>query len=280
MARDKSVIQRFASLSPLESDSCTARLHRSSCCKRTGLSVCPRTSRQAPYAGVHAGLYAAAQADPGEIRCATVMTSGNISDEPQVTDNKEVRAKLGGVADSALLDNRDIAHRIDDSVVRVMGGRARNLRRARGFAPTPIALQKLCGRPGSPGVRRRVEVHLLFDQGRRGHPVPASGGSRRCRHVSTTTRRTWSSIANFTATGRAGGRYTSRISVEQTGQGASFRRRACCTKFSIITPILRARWPRTAESGRCAGAGRGAGRGGIWRRRHPLGRRVPARRLS
>src|SRR5580658_136762 len=71
-----------------------------------------------------------------------VMTSGNISHEPQVTDNAEIRVKLGAIADSVLLHNRNIANRIDDSVVRVMGGRARTLRRARGFAPSPIALPK------------------------------------------------------------------------------------------------------------------------------------------
>jgi len=69
-----------------------------------------------------------------------VMTSGNISHEPQITTNAEARTKLGDVADSLLLHNRDIANRIDDSVVRVMDGWARTLRRARGFAPSPIVL--------------------------------------------------------------------------------------------------------------------------------------------
>jgi hydrogenase maturation protein HypF len=71
-----------------------------------------------------------------------VMTSGNIAHEPQVTDNAEVGAKLGGIADSVLRHDREIANRIDDSVIRVMRGRPRLLRRARGFAPSPIALPK------------------------------------------------------------------------------------------------------------------------------------------
>ena len=38
------------------------------------------------------------------------------------------------------MHDREIANRVDDSVTRVMAGRIRVLRRARGFAPAPIAL--------------------------------------------------------------------------------------------------------------------------------------------
>jgi hydrogenase maturation protein HypF len=69
-----------------------------------------------------------------------VMTSGNFSDEPQVIDNAEARERLGGIAAYALIHDREIANRVDDSVVRAMDGRARVLRRARGFAPAPIRL--------------------------------------------------------------------------------------------------------------------------------------------
>jgi hydrogenase maturation protein HypF len=69
-----------------------------------------------------------------------VMTSGNLSDEPQVTDDAAARELLAGIAPYALVHDREIANRVDDSVVRVMAGRARILRRARGFAPAPIFL--------------------------------------------------------------------------------------------------------------------------------------------
>ncbi len=69
-----------------------------------------------------------------------VMTSGNPSGEPQCIDNDEVRERLASIADFACLHDREIANRIDDSVVRVDLGRRRILRRARGFAPQPIAL--------------------------------------------------------------------------------------------------------------------------------------------
>ncbi|HEX4296025.1 MAG TPA: carbamoyltransferase HypF [Rhizomicrobium sp.] len=71
-----------------------------------------------------------------------VMTSGNIAHEPQVTGNDEVHAKLGRIADHVLMHDRDIANRIDDSVVRIMAGRPRSIRRARGYAPSPMKLPK------------------------------------------------------------------------------------------------------------------------------------------
>ena len=69
-----------------------------------------------------------------------VMTSGNLSDEPQATDDAEARVRLAGIADYALVHDRAIANRVDDSVVRMMAGVPRVLRRARGYAPAPIPL--------------------------------------------------------------------------------------------------------------------------------------------
>ncbi|MEM6513092.1 MAG: carbamoyltransferase HypF [Pseudomonadota bacterium] len=67
-----------------------------------------------------------------------VMTSGNQSDEPQVTDNAEARFRLSGIADGYLMHDREIANRLDDSIVVAQGGQV--VRRARGFAPDPIQL--------------------------------------------------------------------------------------------------------------------------------------------
>ncbi|HEY9830664.1 MAG TPA: carbamoyltransferase HypF [Stenomitos sp.] len=69
-----------------------------------------------------------------------VLTSGNLSDEPQCIDNEQAREKLGKIADYFLLHNRDIVNRVDDSVVRVIGEKTQLLRRARGYAPAPIHL--------------------------------------------------------------------------------------------------------------------------------------------
>ena len=69
-----------------------------------------------------------------------VLTSGNRSGEPQCIGNDEAASSLLGIADHVLLHDRDIACRIDDSVVRRMGGAIRVLRRARGYAPAALNL--------------------------------------------------------------------------------------------------------------------------------------------
>jgi hydrogenase maturation protein HypF len=71
---------------------------------------------------------------------ALVMTSGNLSEEPIVISNHEAMLHLGGVADWFLINNRDIATRVDDSVVRGFEGRERVVRRSRGFVPQTIDL--------------------------------------------------------------------------------------------------------------------------------------------
>jgi len=79
-----------------------------------------------------------------------VMTSGNVHDEPIVTDDAVASEKFAGIADAILGNNRPILSRYDDSVVRIVRlGRANEhgepndavqvVRRARGYAPVPIA---------------------------------------------------------------------------------------------------------------------------------------------
>lgn len=67
-----------------------------------------------------------------------VMTSGNVSDEPMVTTNEAALAQLGEIADVFLLHDREIVTRVDDSIVRVIGGAPVVLRRARGYVPRAI----------------------------------------------------------------------------------------------------------------------------------------------
>lgn len=69
-----------------------------------------------------------------------VMTSGNLSGEPQVTCNDEARAKLSGFADAFLMHDRDIARRLDDGVERITLEGPMVLRRARGRAPGTLTL--------------------------------------------------------------------------------------------------------------------------------------------
>jgi hydrogenase maturation protein HypF len=88
-----------------------------------------------PYTPLHHLLFAT----PGCPQ-ALVMTSGNRNGEPLCTGNDEAIARLGDIADFFLLHNREIVTRVDDSVIRIMQGRPRLLRRARGYVPNPIPL--------------------------------------------------------------------------------------------------------------------------------------------
>jgi hydrogenase maturation protein HypF len=81
-----------------------------------------------------------------ELACPVVATSGNRSDEPIAIDEREAVERLRGVADRFLVHDRPIARHADDSVVRVLAGEVRVLRRARGYAPMPIHLP----RPAAP----------------------------------------------------------------------------------------------------------------------------------
>ncbi|HVT98333.1 MAG TPA: carbamoyltransferase HypF [Acidobacteriaceae bacterium] len=75
-----------------------------------------------------------------ETEPALIMTSGNISEEPIVTENAEAEERLAGIADAFVHHNRRIHTRVDDSVVRIVAGQAMPIRRARGYAPMPVFL--------------------------------------------------------------------------------------------------------------------------------------------
>jgi hydrogenase maturation protein HypF len=76
-----------------------------------------------------------------------VATSGNLSDEPICTDERDAVRRLAGIADVFLVHDRPIVRHIDDSMVRVILGRELVMRRARGYAPLPIDLGERGGDP-------------------------------------------------------------------------------------------------------------------------------------
>jgi hydrogenase maturation protein HypF len=77
-----------------------------------------------------------------ELNLPLVATSGNLSDEPICTDEREALARLRGIADFFLVHDRPIVRHVDDSVVRVLLDRELVLRRARGFAPLPLPMDE------------------------------------------------------------------------------------------------------------------------------------------
>ena len=85
-----------------------------------------------PYAPIHLLLLA-----PDDL---WVMTSANLSGEPIIYDDAAAEQGLAEIADAILMHNREIVHRVDDSVLRMTAGGRQIVRRSRGFAPTPLAL--------------------------------------------------------------------------------------------------------------------------------------------
>ena len=68
-----------------------------------------------------------------------VCTSGNYSGEPLCTSTSEALQQLSGIADAWLANDRPVARPVDDSVAQVIADTPRLIRRARGYAPRPVA---------------------------------------------------------------------------------------------------------------------------------------------
>ena len=111
-----------------------------------------------PYTPLHFLLFHESPYD------ALVMTSGNQSDEPIVMTNEEARERLKEIADFFLLHNRDIYMRCDDSVTRVLAGEPRPLRRARGYVPVPVFMEK--SGPSVLGVGAELKNTVCLTRGK------------------------------------------------------------------------------------------------------------------
>ena len=103
--------------------------------------VAPRNHRVGlllPPSALHLLLLGLPGDPPGPL--ALVLTSGNLSGEPIVTDDEEAVRRLSGIADAWLRHDRTIHVACDDSVVEVVDREPSPLRRSRGEAPLPVPL--------------------------------------------------------------------------------------------------------------------------------------------
>jgi hydrogenase maturation protein HypF len=141
MARDLDTIRRYCSLTPAEADLLQSPEAPIVLLAADGPEELPEgiapglntVGFMLPYTPLHLLL-------TQQIDRPLVMTSGNISDEPQVTSLDTARTGLRGIADAMLMHDREIANRIDDSVVRIVAGKPSLIRRARGYAPSALPL--------------------------------------------------------------------------------------------------------------------------------------------
>jgi hydrogenase maturation protein HypF len=142
MARDLKMVARYSDMAATARRLLTSSQAPIVLLRKSGEALAPavapgqnRLGMMLPNAPLHHLLMA-------RLDRPVVLTSGNLSDQPQITDNDEALNRLAGIADFWLLHDRDIVNRLDDSVVQIIAGRPQILRRARGYAPAPLRLHK------------------------------------------------------------------------------------------------------------------------------------------
>jgi hydrogenase maturation protein HypF len=108
--------------------------------RRPGAPIADVVAPGNPYLGVMTPYTPLHHLLLHQVEIPLVATSGNLSDEPICIENDEAGERLGRIADLFLVHDRPIARHADDSVAWVLDGKPGLIRRARGFAPSPVTL--------------------------------------------------------------------------------------------------------------------------------------------
>jgi len=140
-------VEAYCELTPQARELLTGPIRPITLLRKKDSTIAPSVAPDSKYHGVmlpYTPLHHLLLADDRLL--ALVMTSGNLSEEPLATQNDEARQRLGHIADAFLLHNRRINIGCDDSVVRPTPLGPIIMRRARGYVPFPIKLERDLGR--------------------------------------------------------------------------------------------------------------------------------------
>lgn len=153
-----------ATVAPLETLTLTSPEAPIVLVRRASDGLAPSVAPGNPYLGVLLPSNPLHHLLAADLGFPVVATSGNRSEESLCTDGREALERLGGIADLFLVHDRPIARPIDDSIVRLVAGRPLVLRRARGFAPLPIAMRQPLGPALAVGAQLKSTVAISVGQ--------------------------------------------------------------------------------------------------------------------
>ena len=146
MVRDLAVAQEIVELGPGEREALGAPARPivlvprlSGACVSAGVAPGnPDLGVMLAYSGIHELLLSPVPGVRAVPPRVIVATSGNRSSEPICINDDDAAIRLNDLADAFLAHDRPIHVACDDSVVRVLDGVTRPIRRSRGFAPLPL----------------------------------------------------------------------------------------------------------------------------------------------
>ena len=102
-----------------------------------GSGIVPEVAPRSPYLGLFLPTTPVHHLLLRELARPLVATSGNVTEDPIVSTESELE-RLASIADAALIHNRAVVHRADDSVVLGRATGSITIRVGRGIGPLPL----------------------------------------------------------------------------------------------------------------------------------------------